>query len=233
MSDAGLFTSMYDIQIIKPNDKGEVIARSLHAFLESKRDYSNWINYRIKEYGYIEGVHFSTKVLKTIGRPKKEHFLTLEMAKELCMIERTEIGKKARQYFLECEKIARQPKVLSTLDILKLNVKAIEQLEAEKAKLALENTKLANRDLEVKTRKEYKWAKQEVQNDRGRTINYYVNRHFKQSTFSASHNAAKAAYARATGIVLPKYAKHFSMEQKKDYLDWLSRYESREVEILS
>jgi hypothetical protein len=109
------------------------------------------------------------------------------------------------------------------LELLKFAVAELEAKEKENQKLALENTTLASRDLEVKTQKEYKWKSQELQNDRGRTINYYVNKHFFTGDYREAHNRAKAAFRNATGVNLPDNAKSMSMEQKKEYLDWLSR----------
>ena len=64
-----------------------VNARELHAFLESKQQFANWIQNRIKDYGFIEGQDFLINLLRTPsdagGRPSKEYFITLGMAKEL------------------------------------------------------------------------------------------------------------------------------------------------------
>lgn len=66
---------------------------------------------RITEYGFIEGDDYLTEMRcsgKTGGRPKKRYFLTLDMAKELAMVERNEQGRMARQYFIECERRLRE-----------------------------------------------------------------------------------------------------------------------------
>ena len=81
-----------------------VNARELHAFLESKQEFSNWIKNRIEDYGFLDGVDFLTNLSKTQGRPRIDYFLSLDMAKELSMVERNEKGKQARQYFIDCEK---------------------------------------------------------------------------------------------------------------------------------
>ena len=58
------------------------------------------------EYGFTEGTDFCSNLSETPngGRPSINHLITIDMAKELCMIQRTEKGKQARQYFIECEK---------------------------------------------------------------------------------------------------------------------------------
>ena len=93
-----------------------VNARELHAFLESNRQFGNWIQERIEQYDFVEGVDFLTNLLKTPtgGRPSKEYYISLDMAKELSMVERNQKGKEARKYFISCEKrlkqIGAQPK---------------------------------------------------------------------------------------------------------------------------
>lgn len=89
-----------------------VSARELHQFLNVRRDFSNWIKSRIEQYGFVENQDYLEVYAKigensSGGRPRAEYYLTLDMAKELSMVERTEQGKKARRYFIECEKALR------------------------------------------------------------------------------------------------------------------------------
>lgn len=87
-----------------------VNARELHIFLENKKRFSDWIKSRIEKYGFIESedyvvlLHQSVKQKGSGGHNKTEYFLSLDMAKELAMVEATPQGKKARKYFIECEK---------------------------------------------------------------------------------------------------------------------------------
>ena len=61
------------------------------------------------EYGFVEGEDFFTNLLKsTGGRPSTDHALTIDTAKEICMLQRTEIGRTIRRYFIETEKQYRQ-----------------------------------------------------------------------------------------------------------------------------
>jgi phage anti-repressor protein len=89
-----------------------VSARELHEFLEIGTVYAAWINERIEQYGFVEGkdyVVFSPEGKNPRGgRPLKEHAISLDMAKELAMVERNEKGKQARQYFIECERQAKE-----------------------------------------------------------------------------------------------------------------------------
>ncbi|MGC3984796.1 MAG: antA/AntB antirepressor family protein [Pseudorhodoferax sp.] len=79
-------------------------ARGLHTFLGPDTEFSHWITRRIDEYKFEEGRDFQSFLAEsTGGRPPKEYTLTLNMAKELAMVERTPKGKEARQYYIDCE----------------------------------------------------------------------------------------------------------------------------------
>jgi phage anti-repressor protein len=88
-------------------------ARTLHTFMGVLRDFTDWVKARILKFGFIEGTDF----LKIIGPPEKgnqkrggnrkgttDYHLTLDMAKELSMVENNAKGREARRYFMECEK---------------------------------------------------------------------------------------------------------------------------------
>lgn len=91
-------------------------ARVLHRFLKVGRRFATWIAERIQEYGFVENQDFvPTSQKREIGysqngdkpkggRPTIDFHLTLDMAKELAMVERNDQGKIARQYFIECER---------------------------------------------------------------------------------------------------------------------------------
>ncbi|WP_412057141.1 antA/AntB antirepressor family protein [Bartonella sp. DGB2] len=89
-----------------------VDARELHAFLESKQDFSTWIKNRIEQYEFQENQDYfcSTNLWSKNrgGHNRIDYTLTLDMAKELSMVEKNERGKEARRYFIECERLAKQ-----------------------------------------------------------------------------------------------------------------------------
>ena len=128
------------IPIATHNGQPSVNARDLHAFLEVGKDFSNWIKDRIAQFGFAEDLDFSPILAEsTGGRPSKEYALSLDMAKELSMVERNEKGKQARQYFIACEKALREnpfniPQTLP--EALRLAADLSEQLEAKKLKIA-------------------------------------------------------------------------------------------------
>ena len=89
-------------------------ARTLHTFMQVRRDFSTWIKGRIRKFGFTAGEDYllaksGEQVLAKSGenlggRPSVEYHLTLDMAKELAMVENNEQGRAARRYFIECER---------------------------------------------------------------------------------------------------------------------------------
>ncbi len=84
-------------------------ARDLHAYLQISKDFSSWIKDRILQYEFNDGVDYlelSPELGKTTkdGHPSKNYHLTLDMAKELAMVENNEQGKVARRYFIELDR---------------------------------------------------------------------------------------------------------------------------------
>ena len=133
------------IPINESNGKRAVNARDLHAFLESKQDFSTWIKNRIEKYDLVENVDYVTapQIYGTANggySTRTEYALTVEAAKELSMVEGNEKGKQARKYFIACEEklkeIASPSYMIS--DPIKRAEKWIEE-EKERQRLALDN----------------------------------------------------------------------------------------------
>lgn len=124
-----------------------VNARELHHFLQVQTAFKDWIARRISEYGFLEGVDFCSILSEsTGGRPAKEYAITLDMAKELSMVERNEQGKQARRYFIECEKRLHAPKELSRLEVLQLAMQTEQENIALRATLDTARPKIAHYD---------------------------------------------------------------------------------------
>ena len=94
-----------------------VNGRDLHAFLEVGKDFSTWIKDRIAQYGFADGADYA--VYQDLRSPKSgstksrtvtvtEYAISIDMAKELAMVERNDQGKRVRQYFIQCERRAKQ-----------------------------------------------------------------------------------------------------------------------------
>lgn len=87
----------------------KIDGRRLHMELGVNTPYTMWFE-RMAEYGFSEGTDFITKMLEsTGGRPQTNHVLTLDMAKEIAMLQRSEKGKQIRQYFIQIEKEWNSP----------------------------------------------------------------------------------------------------------------------------
>ena len=100
------------IKITEHDGRKAVSARELHAFLESKQEFANWIKSRIDKYGLIENEDFSSfdKFIKRRkgGTRQIEYVLSLDCAKELAMVEGNSKGRQARRYFIEVDKKYRE-----------------------------------------------------------------------------------------------------------------------------
>ena len=98
------------INVMNQNGELLVSARDLHEGLEIKTPFTQWFD-RMCEYGFDEDIDyfsFSQKSEKPSGgRPSKEYALRLDMAKEICMLQRNDMGKSFRKYFISCEKALR------------------------------------------------------------------------------------------------------------------------------
>ena len=100
---------------VSKNDEQYVSGRELHMFLEINTPYSKWFG-RMCEYGFVENVDYTTKdkkVLRNDGtimpQTQFEHNLTIEMAKQLCMLARNDKGREAREYFIQVEREWNSP----------------------------------------------------------------------------------------------------------------------------
>lgn len=112
---------MQIIKIAEAEIAGAVVqtanARDLHAFLEVKSEFRNWIKNRIDDFGFKQDVDFiAGKFLP--GSEQIDYFLSLDMAKELSMVERNPKGKEARQYFIECERRAKAGPAIDPMQVL-------------------------------------------------------------------------------------------------------------------
>ena len=118
-------------------NKGDkaVSARELHTFLEVGRDFSNWIKNRIEEYEFVENEDYSLLANSgeqngSGGHNKIEYALSIDMAKELSMVEKNAKGKQARRYFIAIEKKATQPQPVQLSPKAQRWVKHYELIDA-------------------------------------------------------------------------------------------------------
>ena len=136
---------MFQIKIVEGTINQEVVktvnARDLHSALGVGRDFRHWIKARIEKYGFIQGVDFISTVGNGESKNRTDYHITLDMAKELSMVEKTDKGKEARAYFIAMERqaLAQVPKAIVS-----------EAVELKKLEMQLELRKLDSQDLALK-----------------------------------------------------------------------------------
>ena len=109
-----------------------VSARDLHEQLHIKTAFKDWFP-RMCEYGFEEGKDFCSKMSETSskgGRPSKDADITIDMAKQICMIQRSPEGKQIRQYFIDLEKAWNTPEQIMAR-ALKMADRTIESVKAQ------------------------------------------------------------------------------------------------------
>lgn len=129
-------------------ERPTVSGRELHEFLQVGADYRHWFP-RMVEYGFTEGEDFNPVKIdrvqneggRKVTRTVDDHQLTIPMAKELCMIQRNERGKQARQYFLAVEAQWNSPEAVMRRAVL-IAQKQNDQLKAANRQLLAENNDL-------------------------------------------------------------------------------------------
>lgn len=141
------------IKITEQNGKRAVSARELHKFLEVQTPFTMWID-RMFEYGFAENIDFEATNFFVNhpngigGTTVKDYALTLDCAKEIAMLQRSERGKTARQYFIECEKQLRakeqahQQIPQSFSEALRLAAEQAEKIEAQQKQLQAQAPKV-------------------------------------------------------------------------------------------
>lgn len=102
------------VLIVKESSEGKwVDARELHRQLEISTKFSMWIKNRIQEFGFEQGKDYFPNLGSKIfgkwgGHNRTDYRLTLDMAKELAMLERSDMGRRIRRYFIAVENTARR-----------------------------------------------------------------------------------------------------------------------------
>lgn len=103
-----------DLVPVYTTDTGEkvVYGTELHAVLQVKSNYRDWIKNRLNDCDAVENEDFeAAKILAPSGQSKNEHIIKLDTAKEMAMLERNDRGKQVRRYFIEVEKKYKEQKM--------------------------------------------------------------------------------------------------------------------------
>lgn len=119
-------------------DRPTVSGRELYEALKIETPYKKWFD-RMTEYGFSENSDFWTILSEsTGGRPSTDHQITIPMAKELCMLQRTDKGKQMRQYFIAVEEQWNSPDAIMARALQLSNAK-LKQLQVTVSELTVEN----------------------------------------------------------------------------------------------
>ena len=144
------------IKITEKKGQQLVSARELHEFLEVNSRFNDWIGNRIRKYEFEEGNDYTKILVQCIrGQNEYDYAITIDMAKELSMVENNEKGKKARKYFIQCEKKLKginQPKLPTTYKEALLQ---LVEAEEEKERLQLANKQQEQIIGELKPKADY------------------------------------------------------------------------------
>ncbi|MCR4646251.1 MAG: antA/AntB antirepressor family protein [Oscillospiraceae bacterium] len=137
---------MHEVILVNYDDAAHpsVSGRELHEALGVETRYNDWFK-RMCEYGFSEGEDFYSFLSKTPegGRPATDHALSIPMAKEICMLQRTEKGKEIRRYFISVEEQWNSPEAIMARAL------RIADQNLEKAKIQIKTLQVENSSLTV------------------------------------------------------------------------------------
>ncbi len=127
------------IKINYDSERPTVLGRDLYEALEVKSKYADWFK-NMCGYGFTENVDYTSfsKILENGGKAK-DHQLTINMAKEICMLQRNEKGKMFRQYFIQIEESWNSPEMVMSR-ALKMAENQIKKLTVINSQLTVDNT---------------------------------------------------------------------------------------------
>lgn len=203
---------MTELVKVKQDDKGNVIVsgRDLHEFLEVNTQYTIWFE-RMKEYGFVENMDFvalNQKRLTAQGNKVAyiDHALTLDMAKEISMIQRTEKGKQARRYFIQVEKAYRKERELPqtpeerlalTMEVTLRLDKRVKEAE-QRVKKAEEDINFLKNTSEIDSVQRYRlWKarnRKAVEVLGGKDSNAYKDKNLSRKVFRALEHDFKETF---------------------------------------
>lgn len=134
------------IKVDYTKDQPTVSARELHNGLEIKTAFKDWFP-RMVEYGFESGKDFCSKMSEsTGGRPSTDYEISVDMAKQICMIQRTDKGKEYRQYFIDLEKAWNTPEQVMAR-ALRIANGEIEKLKADNQVLIADTERMKPKEI--------------------------------------------------------------------------------------
>lgn len=136
------------IKINYETEQPTVSARDLHEKLNIGTKFTTWFE-RMKEYGFTEGNEFFPELGETSeqgGRPATDFQISIDMAKQICMIQRTPEGKKIRQYFIDLEKAWNTPEQIFAR-ALKMADAELQRVKAANQYLLADNERMKPKEI--------------------------------------------------------------------------------------
>lgn len=200
---------MNKIMLITEPVTGEhfISARELHEKLGIETRFNDWFS-RICEYGFIEDTDFYSKMSKSFtgGRPQTDYEISIEMAKQICMLQRSEKGREYREYFIKLEKAWNTPEAIFAR-ALQMADKTIANVNEQIRLLSIENQKQKEEIAELTPDAE-SWRK------------------FAESdgTFSAT-NVAKCLGIKRDELLNWLEVKHYIMRSRSDNPNKKGKYQ--------
>lgn len=190
-------------------ERPTVLGRDLHKLLEINTPYDKWIK-RMFEYGFNENedyinldnfVQVQKEGNREVSRSLKNHQLTIDMAKEIAMLQRTDKGKQVRQYFIEVEKQFNSPELVLSraLKIADIQIKQLEENVEEMKPKAEYFDALVDRNLLTNFRETAK----EIQISPKCFVSWLINK--------------KYIYRTKKGVLLPYEHKNNNLFHVKEY----------------
>ena len=203
-----------------------VNARDLWNALGSNRQFSNWIKDKLKSSQAVEGQDFiifaQVGENSGRGRPEKEYFISLDMAKHFCMLERNEKGRKIRQYFIDVEEKARKlipknPEELISLVLIEAH-KIIERLkqETEEQKIEIQEKEKTIRWLQCK--KNVRVLETKIQEAPRRVLE-----HFCLADYKEAYNLIYREFKKYRGYDIRKLWQKMRKSEKETFTQFLIR----------
>lgn len=186
-NNIAIVESMSELIPIQYNeDRITVLARDLHNFLEVQTPFRLWFP-RMTEYGFDNGNDYTPYIFVHPQNHQEttDYQLTIEMAKEICMLQRNERGKQARQYFIQLEKDWNSPEKVMARALVFAR-KQLEEVKVRNQELQVQNASLSNQ-IEVDKPK-VEWADQCLESHTTLKIGEYAKLIHKENDIEIGQN---------------------------------------------